>query len=224
MTKRFYTITALLLLPFLFFHSTTQAQSGAAKAKEILNKLANKYKAYNTFKSDFKYTLVSKADDINETQKGSLYMKKEKFKVDMTDQIVYCDSKSIWIYLKDANEVTINKYDSKEIGFSPNEMFTMYEKGFLYNYTGDEVVNTKSCNVVELTPTNKANNYFKVKLFVDKAAGTLARSIIYEKNGAVHTYDLTVQTPNVKVDDAFFLFDKTKFPKVSVVDTRPKGK
>jgi len=149
-------------------------------------------------------------------------MKKEKFKVEMTDQTVFCDSKSIWIYIKESNEVTISTYDEKELGFSPSQVFTMYDKGFLYNYTGDEVVAGKSCNVCELTPINKANNFFKVKLFIDKTLGTLAKSVLYEKSGAIHTYELTTQTPNTALTDLFFTFDKTKYPKVSIVDTRAK--
>jgi outer membrane lipoprotein-sorting protein len=219
--KRIFTVlTALLLVG-----SVAEAQNNTAKAKEILDKVGAKYKGYSTLKADFKYTVEIQAEKFKEEQKGTLYLKKSKFRLEMPDQIVICDNKSIWTYLKDVNEVQINDYDAKALDVNPSEIFTMYEKGYLYTYTGEETINKKVYQVIELTPTDKKQNVFKVKLYVEKTSQTLFRSKIYEKSGNIYTYEIITQQPNIKLDDAvYFTFDKAKYPKVAVVDLRTSKK
>jgi outer membrane lipoprotein carrier protein len=217
-------ITAFFAL--LVISAGAQAQNNTAKAKEILDKVGAKYKGYSTLKADFKYTLEIQSEKFKEEQKGTLYLKKAKFRLEMPDQVVICDNKSIWTYLKDANEVQINDYDAKAMDVNPSEIFTMYEKGYLYTYSGEETINKKVYHLIELTPTDKKQNVFKVKLYVDKANNTLFRSKLFEKSGNIYTYEILSQEPNLKLDDAvYFSFDKTKYPKVTVVDLRTgKGK
>jgi outer membrane lipoprotein-sorting protein len=200
---------------------TTQAQN-AAKAKELLNKVSAKYKSYKTVKADFKYILEIQAEKFKEEQKGTLYLKKDKFRLEMTDQTVICDSKNLWTYMKDVNEVQINNYTPATMDINPAEIFTMYEKGFLYAYTGEETINKKPVHVIELTPTDKKQSFFKVKLFIDKATNSITQSKIFEKNGNIYTFEIMNFTPNPAVEDNFFTFDTSKMPKSSVVDLRKK--
>jgi outer membrane lipoprotein-sorting protein len=215
-------IKKILMMVLLMVYGATagvQAQD-VAKAKEILNKVSAKYKGYKTVKADFKYTLEIQAQKFKEEQKGTLYLKGGKFRLDMGNQTVISDGKTMWTYLKESNEVQINNFDSKALGINPAEIFTMYEKGFLYAYMGDQTVNGKSCYAIELTPTDKKQTYFKIKMYVDKKTNNIVQSKIMEKNGNIYTYDITTFTPNVELAETFFTFDKTKYPKVSVVDLR----
>lgn len=207
--KRFFIAVFLIIVGMV----TAEAQN-TAKAKEILNKVSQKYKSYSNIKADFKFTLEIQAEKFKEEQKGIFYLQKEKFKLDMGEQTVTCDGKTIWTYLKDANEVQINKYDPKAMDISPTEIFTMYEKGFLYALTGEE----NGQHIIELTPVDKKQNYFKVKLYVDKSKNNITKSRIYEKNGNIYTYDIMNFTPNVQLASNFFTFDKSKHPKVIVTD------
>ena len=186
----------------------------AAKGKEILSAMSKKYKSYTTVKADFKYILEVQSEKFKEEQKGTFSLKGQKFKLEMNDQSVFCDGKLIWTYLKDANEVQINKFDPKSMNISPTEIFTMYEKGFLYAYMGDE----GNYQLVELTPNDKKVNYFKVKIYVDKIKSVIAKAKIYEKNGNIFTYEITNLVPNSPMADNSFTFDKTKYPKVTVTD------
>ena len=201
----------LFLLPFVF--QTVNAQN-TAKGKEILSAMSKKYKNYGSIKADFKYILEVQADKFKEEQKGSFSLKGQKFRLEMDDQSIMCDGKLTWTYLKDANEVQINKFDPKSMNISPTEIFTMYEKGYLYAYTGDE----GTYEVVELTPNDKKVNYFKVKLYIDKVKKIIAKARIFEKNGNIFTYEILNQVPNAPMPDNLFVFDKTKYPKVTVTD------
>jgi len=201
-----------------------QAQD-IAKAKEILNKVSAKYKKFNTIKADFKYTLEIAGDKkFKETQKGTLYLKKKEFKLEMTDQVVICDSKTLWTYIKDGKEVQINNYTTKVMDVNPTEIFTMYEKGYLYGYTGEEADKKRTLQVIELTPEDKKQSFFKVKLYINKANDEIVRSKIYEKNGNIYTYEINSMAPNTKMDDSFFSWDDKMYPGVKKVDLRPKKK
>lgn len=213
-----YILAALLL----FFGGNALQAQNTAKAKEILNKVSTKYKSYKAVKADFKYILEIQAEKFKEEQKGTLYLKKDKFKLEMDDQTVICDNKTLWTYMKDVNEVQINNYTPQAMDINPAEIFTMYEKGYLSAYMGEETINKKAVHVVELTPTDKKQSFFKVKLYIDKATNAVTRSKIFEKNGNIYTFEIINFTPNPAVDDKFFTFDTSKMPKQNVVDLRKK--
>ncbi|RYD73049.1 MAG: outer membrane lipoprotein carrier protein LolA [Sphingobacteriales bacterium] len=213
----------IFLVAFLvvFGGASVQAQN-AAKAKEILSKASSKYKSYKAVKADFKYILEIQAEKFKEEQKGTLYLKKQKFRLEMADQTVICDSKTLWTYMKDVNEVQINNYSPQTMDINPAEIFTMYEKGYLYAYMGEETINKKTVHVVELTPTDKKQSFFKVKLFIDKVTNSIAQSKVFEKNGNIYTFEILNFTPNPPAEDNLFTFDTTKMPKQNVVDLRKK--
>ncbi|MCX6352200.1 MAG: outer membrane lipoprotein carrier protein LolA [Bacteroidetes bacterium] len=206
-----------LLFSFVFssiLSTQTQAQD-YNKGKEILAKVSKKYKSYTTVKADFKSVMNSPQDKINLEQKGTFFLRSNsnKYKVDMGAQTITSDGKKVWTYVKEANEVQIDNFNPKN-GLNPAEIFTIYEKGYIYAYMGDE----GGLQLVELTPKDKTQSIFKVKLFIDKINSNIRRAKIIQKDGSNFTYEITTFTPNFPLNNAFFIFDKTKFPKVIVTD------
>ena len=122
--------------------------------------------------------------------------------------------------MKEAKEVQVNTVDPAEGGIKPNEIFTMYEKGFLYKFVDEKKVGGKVQQNIELTPTDKSKNFFKIKLTVDKASKQIVKSVIFEKTGNRYTYAIKEFTPNFAVNAGTFMFDAKKYPGVEVVDLR----
>lgn len=214
----------LFTLIVMLFAVTGQAQS-ITKAKEILGNVSKKYKSYNSLQADFKFTLEFQSENFKEEQKGSLFMKKatnnlNMFKVDLGETVIYCDGKTMWTHMKDANEVQVNNYDAKALGFNPSELFTIYEKGYSYLYMGDETLNGKTVHLIELTPEDKKQSTFKVKLYIEKGSNNIILSKVLEKNGDIYTYEILNFIPNPQLADGFFTFEKIKHPKVVVSDLR----
>ena len=213
-------LIAALLVSFLSFKSYAQDIN---KAKEILNKVSAQYKKFSTLKVDFKYINEVQGDKkFREEEKGTLYLKKTKFELEMTDQVVISDGKTLWTYIKDAKEVQINNYSSKVMDVNPAEIFTMYEKGYLYGYTGEENESKRTLQVIELTPNDKKQSFFKVKLYINKANSNIIRSKIYEKSGNIYTYEILNQVSDSKMPDTMFSWDDKKYPGVKKVDLRSK--
>lgn len=213
-----------VLMVLAFFTTIAVAQNKPAPtdkaADKLLNLISNRYKNFKTIKADFTYSIESKAENINEKQKGSIYVKGNKFRLDIADQIILCDNKTIWTYSKDANEVQVNNYDPKKAPIRLDDIFTMYDKGFLSKIIETKKEGKNEIAVIELTPKDKKKNFFKIKLTIDKTNQTITRSQVFEKSGAIHTYLVTNQVPNMKLEDKFFVFDIKQYPKCEVIDLR----
>ena len=138
----------------------------------------------------------------------------------MSGQEIYCDGKTIWTYLKDANEVQITKYDEKTMEINPSEIFTIYEKGFIHKYAGQKTSGGKTLDMVEMTPIDKNKPYFKVRLGIDKLANKVNEMSVYNKNGVVTKYSITKFEGNVEISDSYFKFNPRSKPGVIEIDLR----
>lgn len=212
-------ILSLFILSGLSYGSFAQTD---AKAKAILAAVSKKYKSYDVVKTDFTFTLESPQNKVNETQQGTLWVKSkaDKYKVVMTEQDMISDGKSQWTYLKKDKEVQVSAVDHSGDALNPAQIFTLYEKGFKYLYTGDKKAGAKIYQIIDLSPTDSKKTYFKIRLGIDKVARQIASVIIFDKNGNRYTYNVKTFMPNVKVAETIFAFDAKKYPGVEVVDLR----
>ncbi len=212
-------IVALVVMGSFGFAASAQTDS---KAKEILAAVSKKYRSYDVVKTDFTFTLNNAQAKVKETQQGTLYVKANanKYKVAMTNQDLISDGKVQWTYLKNDKEVQISNVDNSSDAINPAKIFTIYEKGFKYLYTGEKKVGAKTYQMIDLSPTDIKKSIFKVRLSIDKVTKQIADVVIFEKNGNTYTYNVKTFSPNVKVPETTFAFDAKKYPGVEVVDLR----
>ena len=212
-------VVALITIGLFGFAAHAQTDP---KAKEILAAVSKKYRSYDVVKTDFTFTLNNAQAKVKETQQGTLYVKANanKYKVAMTNQDLISDGKSQWTYLKNDKEVQISNVDNSGDAINPAKIFTIYEKGFKYIYTGESKVAGKVYQMIDLSPTDAKKNVFKIRLSIDKASKQITNVVIFEKNGNTYTYNVKTFSPNVKVPETTFAFDAKKYPGVEVVDLR----
>lgn len=193
-----------------------------AKAKAILAQVSKKYRSYDIVKADFSFILDNQQANIKETQEGVLYVKANanKYKVQMTNQDLISDGKSQWTYLKEDKEVQVATIDNSDDAINPARIFTIYEKGFKYLYTGDTRSGGKVYQMIDLSPVDTKRSFFKIRLSIDKVAKQIANVVVFDKNGNKYTYHIKSFTPNVKMPETTFAFDEKKYPGVEVVDLR----
>lgn len=211
-------IFIVCLLSILAIQSNAQ---GDAKAKSILDAVSAKVKTLKTLKAQFAITITGAKGSKPQTKKGSVSMKGNKYYVSLTGQEIYCDNKTIWTYLKESNEVQITSFDPNENSFTPSKLFTnFYDKEYSYKYGGEKTLAGKKVEVILLTPTNKAKQFNKVELYIDKANNVVAGGKMFEKNGNIYAYNVSGYTPNPTILDQVFVFNPNKYPKVETVDLR----
>jgi outer membrane lipoprotein carrier protein len=206
-------IIALLLI---FGLSSNNLFAQDAKAKAILDGVSSNLKTLKSLKANFSLA-ISKT---KEKKSGTVSMKGTKYFINMGAQEIYCDAKTIYTYVKSANEVTINDIDPNENTLSPTKLFTnFYDKEFTSKFIGEKKIGTSTIATILLTPT-KAKQFTKVELMVDVAKKIITGGKVYEKNGNIMSYTISGFSANATVADNVFVWDAKKHPKVEVVDLR----
>ncbi|MGN6180587.1 MAG: LolA family protein [Mucilaginibacter sp.] len=214
-------------LLFVATISQTFAQKDA-QARSILNAMSKKYHAYTSIKSDFTFTVQDQQNNVQQTQDGTLLIQARTNKYKLTlynlgaktvQEEITSDGKNQWTYITKDKEVQLNKAENSEEAFNPAKIFTIYEKGFKYIYTGDENLKGRLCQVIDLTP-EADKEFFKVRLWIDKVKKQLYSATIFDKNGGRFTYTIKTFTPNVPVTENTFTYDSKAHPGIEVVDLR----
>jgi outer membrane lipoprotein-sorting protein len=211
----------ILMLLFTNVFAFAQEKQTDKKAQQILKRVSNKYKAFKSVKATFAITVEKPQEKNIEAQKGTIYLKGKKYKLQIAGQDVISDGVTRWTYLKDANEIQIDNQKTDENAITPANVFTLYEKGFFSKFTGEEKVNGKVYQLIELVPIDpKKKNITKVKLKINKKDDFIANAKIFDRNGSTQTINVDQFTPNSIKDDAIFTFNSKEYPGAEVVDLR----
>lgn len=199
------------------FFATIHAQTDT-KAKAILDALSARMNALETMKFEFTYTMVNTQDGINETKTGSIYIKGDKYRLYIDDQLVICDGVTVWTYFKEENEVQINSVDPKNQN-TPNKMLTSYNENYKAKFIKEAPMGNMIIQTLDLTPVT-TQSFYKVRLEINKGINMIYRSTVYDKNNTTYTYVVSNFVENPKIFDSRFTFDKADYPGVTVNDMR----
>jgi outer membrane lipoprotein-sorting protein len=146
-------------------------------------------------------------------------MKGTKYRVNFNGQEIICDGNTVWNYDKSSNEVTVSKLDAANGTITPQKLFTnFYDKDFLYTMNGAKKQAGKTLQEIQMTPTDKSKSFHTVYLLIDKNSKTIYSTKVLEKTGDRYSYTVTTLKPNQAMEDKNFVFDKSKYPGVEVVD------
>jgi len=217
-TKASIFFSILFLTGFFAFSQTEQADK---KAEEILKGVSAKYKSYKSVKATFVINIENLKEKTSDVQKGTIYLKGAKYKLEIAGQDIISDGKTRWTYVKDANEVQIDNVRTDENSITPANIFTMYEKGWLFKYNGEQAEKGTVYQSLELTPVDpKKKNIFKVKLTINKKDMVISTAKVYNKNGSVQTITVEKFSPDAINDDSIFSYSAAKYPGAEVIDLR----
>jgi outer membrane lipoprotein-sorting protein len=221
-------ILLYLLLTGLTFNYTFAQKD--VQAKKILNQVSAKYRSYDVIKTTFTFTYENPQANTKDSQTGTMISKSKSNKYRVTifspedklavDEEIISDGKNQWTYVKKNKEVELSDVDNSSESMNPAQIFTIYEKGYKYVYNGDAKVDGKLCQVIDLTPEDEKKPFFKIRLSIDKAKKQIFSAMIFDKNGSKYNYIIRTFTPNVKVPESTFTFDKKNYPGVELVDLR----
>lgn len=217
-----FTLTYFLSLwmPLVLLAQSGQTTSmNDPKAKEVLDKMSETYR--NSTGIHAKFSQTTEAPGAKTTIKnGEVTVKGDMYRIQFPEQMIFCDQKAVWTYLKENNEVQINDYEPSSEDITPSSLFNIYQNDFFYIKQTDETISNVLCHVIELTPKDKSRPYFKVRLWVDKKTNIAKRIKIFDKNGYRYTYTILSADNKIKPEDSHFRFNKADFPGVKVEDLR----
>ena len=210
----------LILILSLAFAMTLPAFAQKEKrAQTILDAMSKKYKALKSYQAAF--TFASAGGGAKESYKGDLTVKNEKFRLLLGGQEVFTDGKTMSTYIKESNELNVQDYDaSANNELNPTQIYTIYKRGFDYRFLKEQKQAGRTLEVIELTSNRPKSAIKTVQIAVDKTDKSVRNWLITNRDGKQTSYTITKFTPNVNASDALFVFDKSKYPGVEVVDLR----
>jgi outer membrane lipoprotein-sorting protein len=192
------------------------------KAKALLERMKKMYDIAGTLQADFSL-LVELGNKKQNEEKGKIYLKGEKYRVEMSDQNYISDATTRWVHLKNNKEVQIgDAKEDNEDALTPADLMKIYESPHLiYAIVGEGVESGKAVTLIEFKPLKgHYDEYSKFRAAIDKTTAQLVSLKVFGKDAMVYTFKFTNTLSNSKIADTLFSFDKTKFPGVQVVDLR----
>lgn len=216
----------IILILFAFIAYSTQAQNSYIgksdpEAAAILKKVSAKYKTYKTLSSGFSLDIENGSGQKLGSRKGTIDIKGKKFYIAMNDEASFSDGANIYNYDKAAGEVQITRVNPNDNTLTPQKLFSdFYEKDFLYKLNDEVKQNGKTIQLIELTPVDKTQPFFKVILEVEKSTSQITGARVFEKNGNKYIYTITSFKTNTNIPDSKFTFRQGDYPGAEIIDLR----
>lgn len=217
----------LSLILLASFAASAQAQIGKnptkndPEAKKVLDAVSRTFKTYKAPQASFVYKVENADGKALSTKNGKVTMKGNRYRVTIDGMEIFSDGRTTWNYDKNANEVTVDNANLSAGAMTPQKLFTnFYDQDFYYKSNGTKKIGGKTLQEIELTPTDKTRPFHKVYVLIDKSKNTIYSAKFLEKSGGRYSYTITALQPSAPVSDAYFVFDKSKYPGVEVVDLR----
>lgn len=213
-----------LITLFLFFSFISSINVKAQENTDpqiILNNARLAYYSSGGITADFILNMVDHKTNDKYDLSGKIYMKGDKFKMDIPGATTWFNGKTQWVYIKDINEVNISTPSGDDLqDISPSALFNLYEKDYKLSYNGEKRSNGKKVNEIELTPVKKKSEIKKIVVQIDKATDLLTSIKIINKSQFENDLKIKKMQTQLNIADDTFVFNAKNYPKVEIVDLR----
>lgn len=185
------------------------AQKIDAKAKNLLDAVAQNYKSKNNVYFKFVYG-TGTGKTVTKTEPGIFYSAKDKYKLKImgTEQIF--DGNKIYNISAEDQEITVAKPTGSEQMFSPLTYIEEYKKGYTVKYLGKVTVNGVKTDQIKLIPIKK-NGIKEVNLFVNDTNKQLVKLEQFSTDNSVSVIAISDYKVNQTLSSTMFNFDKNQY-------------
>lgn len=199
---------------FIYLISFSTYSQDDRKAVDLLDMMSEKYKKMEGFTTSFTYIMNNLSENITDSFQGKISVKEEMYVLFIEGQKIINDSKTIWTYLEDLNEVTISEFDPEEQELSLNNIFEIYKTGFSFKFLGVE----KDLRLVEIYPDDQEKSYFKILFKIDYD-GLLSSFSVFDKSNSTFIYMIN-DFKEESLENTLFTFVTENYPEIEVIDFR----
>ena len=191
----------------------TQAVSAQNNAEAILRLMVNQMKSHKNVEMAYKYQVSAEGQD-SDVQQGKAWLQGEAYKVEMVEQQIVSDGKTIWTYLIDDDEVMVSNASEGQDN-TPLKLLTSLDESYVATLTG---IDAKGNATIELA--NPKGQYRRVTLRANATKLAINSMDVYLEDGTKLLITVDEMKFDQNLDDKFFTFDTKKHPKVDVIDMR----
>ncbi len=200
------------------YSSSTQSDPAA---KAVLDKVRAKFEGYSSFEAEFSL-VIELPEEPKEVQKGKLQQKGEKFRLNLESHGIVSDGESIWLHLKNAQEVQISDVEEGDGDLlSPKDLLQIYEsEEYVYVLANEFMENNRPVQQIEFKPLDRDSEYSKLRMTLDKKSSDIVRIKVFAKDGSRYTLNMNKMKPNVSFTADHFTWTKKECPDCYVEDLR----
>ena len=202
------------IIACLTFLLATQVVSGQNNAETIIRLLVNQVKSHKNVEMQFSYQISPDEKTVIEGQKGKAWLQDEAFKIELADQQILSDGKTIWTYFIDAEEVMVSNA-SEGTDNTPLKLLTSLDESYVASISG---IDANGIATIELA--NPKGQYRRVTMKIDTKKTELKSTDIYMEDGSKIVVNVEKMIFDQKLDDNCFTFDTKTHPDVKVIDMR----
>lgn len=189
-----------------------------AKAVSILDKFSAAASSAPSVSMKFLLITVDQLENSEDTLAGSIILNKDRYKLDLPDNIIWYNGKTSWSYLPAEQEVTITNPEDEGESFQsrPSMIFTMYKTGFKCRLLEER----NDSYIIDLYPEDVKHELIRVRLTIEKPSLNL-RNFEYKRRDGI-TLTLIVRDYNLKIspEESLFTFSPSKYKGVEIIDMR----
>lgn len=189
------------------------------KSKQILQLVSDETEKNYTTKINFNLSI--KGEDINDIQKGFAYLKDESFYYKTEEREVICNGTSLWTHVIEDEECYVDNLEDIDNAINPNEIFTIWKKGFNYKYIDAEMIENNNIHTIKMFPSNpNESKYHTVILKVNETKKQIKSALIKTKNAVTIEFMINELVPNPVLKENMFIWSENKYPNVDMIDNR----
>lgn len=175
----------------------------------VLDRIEDRYDESKSLYLEFKQT-VSDGFELNTQQTCKLwFVKPNKFRYETDDQLLVTDTKTIWDFRSQTNQVRINDYNPKNYRVRPSDFLLNYKERFTAINLGEENGSLK----IRLVPKKQlsSSSNFDVRsetmmIWVNPKRYEIEKVRVEKANGNVIVYDIQRTYFNRSFENQTFTF------------------
>jgi len=208
----------LLCFSFILLLAIKAPGQNDNAAVKILDKFSAGALGAPSVSMKFDLIKIDQMENTKDTLKGSIILSKDKYRLDLKDNITWFNGETNWSYLTAEKEVTITKADKKDNSFQnrPSAIFSMYKKGYKCRLLEEKA----DSYIIDLYPDDVKNELIRVRLCIAKPILDLRSFEYKKKDGIVITINVKEFNLRQKPELDTFTFQAEKYKGVEVIDMR----
>ena len=217
-----YQLSIVFVLLFFSFNAFAQNDP---RSKKIIDDMTAKFKTYPSLSFNFSVHRLQLQDNSETEQEGKIWVKNDKYKLELPDFVIYFDGSKIYQYLPGVNEVNISHPDPYEIDedfqlLNPQTYFNISSTSFKSDFVKETRHNNRIVNEINLYPIDfSGSKYIRIRMMVEKTTLQLVNLKAIMKDGTHYTLSFKPYTiEKTALRDSFFVFNKSEHPNVEVID------
>ena len=202
-------IVAIIILFLVTLNTNAQDK----KAKELLDLVTTKIKAFDNIIIDFKYTLNNYKENINKESKGNVIIQDNKYVLNFMGVTKIFDGKKNYTIVPEDEEVTVSGSNEKDDNaITPAKMLTFFNSGYKFSWDILQDVKGRKIQYIKLLPTNSKDHRKEILLGIDSQTKNIYNVIEMGKNGTKTTLTVNSFKTNQPLSKNQFTFVPSKFP------------